>query len=74
MKKTMYLAAGAVLVAAVSAFVYVNNGRNFMDDLFNANVKVLASQESDLEDEDWWVNDNDPGAIICTPGGDEACI
>ena len=35
MKRSLVLAAGAVLVAAaVSAFVYVNNGRNSMDDLF----------------------------------------
>ena len=46
MKKNMILAAGAVLVAAaVSAFVYVNNGKNSMSDLFNANVEALASGE-----------------------------
>ena len=46
MKKNMILAAGAVLAAAaVSAFVYVNNGRNSMDDLFNANVEALARNE-----------------------------
>lgn len=50
MKRSLVLAAGAVLVAAaVSAFVYVNNGRNSMDDLFNANVEALASQESDSD-------------------------
>lgn len=47
MKRSLVLAAGAVLVAAaVSAFVYVNNGRNSMDDLFNANVEALARNES----------------------------
>lgn len=30
----------------LSAFVYVNNGRNSMDDLFNANVEALARNES----------------------------
>ena len=34
------------LLAVVSAFVYVNSGRNFMDDLFNANVEVLAEDEA----------------------------
>ena len=49
MKRSLVLAAGAVLVAAaVSAFVYVNNGRNSMDDLFNANVEALASQEETI--------------------------
>lgn len=47
MKKTMFLAAGAVLVAAaVSASVYVNSGRSSMDDLFNTNVEALARNES----------------------------
>ena len=47
MKKKIIFAVGAVLVAAaVSAFVYVNNGRNSMDDLFNANVEALARNES----------------------------
>lgn len=30
----------------LSASVYVNNGRNSMDDLFNANVEALAQNES----------------------------
>ena len=47
MKRKMILAAGAVLAAAaVSAFVYVNNERNSMSDLFNANVEALARNES----------------------------
>ncbi len=47
MKTKLQLAAGAVLVAAsVSAFVYVNNERNSMSDLFNANVEALARNES----------------------------
>ena len=46
MKRSLVLAAGAVLVAAsVSAFVYVNNERNSMSDLFNANVEALANGE-----------------------------
>ena len=46
MKKNMILAAGAVLVAAaVSAFVYVNNERNSMSDLFNTNVEALTRYE-----------------------------
>lgn len=40
------IAAGvALLAAAVSASVYVNNGRNPMDDLFSANVEALARNE-----------------------------
>ena len=47
MKKKIFLAAGAVLVAAaVSVFVCVNNERNSMDELFNANVEALADDES----------------------------
>ncbi len=46
MKKRMFLAAGAVLVAAaVSAFVYVKNENNSMNELFNANVEALANNE-----------------------------
>ena len=46
MKKKIFLAAGAVLVAAaVSVFVCVNNERNSMDELFNANVEALADDE-----------------------------
>ncbi len=46
MKTKLLLAAGAVLAAAaVSAFVYVNNERNSMSDLFNANVEALARNE-----------------------------
>ena len=30
------------MAVAVSAFVYVNSERNSSDDLFNANVHVLA--------------------------------
>lgn len=32
----------------LSASVYVNSGRNSMDDLFNANVEALASQEETI--------------------------
>ena len=34
------------MAAAVSAFVYVKNERNSMDELFNANVEALADDES----------------------------
>ena len=41
------LAAGAVLLAAaVSAFVYVKNENNSMDELFEANVEALTQSES----------------------------
>ena len=47
MKKMILLAAGAVLlVAAVSAFVYVKNENNSMREMFNANVEALARGES----------------------------
>ncbi len=46
MKKNIFLAAGAVLVAAaVSVFVCVSNEQNSMDELFNANVEALANNE-----------------------------
>ena len=32
----------------LSTSVYVNSGRNSMDDLFNANVEALASQEETI--------------------------
>ncbi|MBO5194013.1 MAG: hypothetical protein J6B62_03875 [Bacteroidales bacterium] len=47
MKRNIFLAAGAVLVAAaVSVFVYVKNENYSMNELFNANVEVLARSES----------------------------
>ncbi len=47
MKRNILLAAGAVLVAAtVSAFVYVKNESNSMDELFDANVEALTRSES----------------------------
>ncbi len=46
MKKSFLIAAGAALAAiAVSVFVYANNGKNEMDDLFYANVEALARNE-----------------------------
>ncbi|MDE6871820.1 MAG: hypothetical protein K2J62_06860 [Bacteroidales bacterium] len=46
MKKALSIAAVAALVAAaVSISVYVNGGRNEMDDLFYANVEALANDE-----------------------------
>ena len=46
MKKTILLAAGAVLLAAtVSTFVYVKNGSDSMDELFKANVEALTNDE-----------------------------
>ena len=46
MKKTILLAGEAVLLAAaVSAFVYVNNESNSMDELFEANVEALTRNE-----------------------------
>ena len=48
MKKTFLLAAGAALLAAaVSAFVYVKNENNAMNELFNANVEALTWCEID---------------------------
>ena len=47
MKKLALIATAAFLsVAAVSAFVYVNNGKNSMGELFNANVEALTRSES----------------------------
>lgn len=60
-----------LLAAAVSASVYVNNGNDSMDELFNANVEALTQWEDDVDN--WWVNDDDPDAYICTPGGPESC-
>ena len=46
MKKALSIAAVAALVAAaVSISVYVNSGRNEMDDLFYANIEALANDE-----------------------------
>ena len=46
MKKVLSIAAVAALVAAaVSISVYVNGGRNEMDDLFYANIEALARSE-----------------------------
>ncbi len=46
MKKTIFFAVAAMIMAAmVSVFVCVNNARNSMDELFNANVEALANNE-----------------------------
>ena len=47
MKKLVLIAAVVVMsAAAVSAFVYVNNGKNSMGELFNANVEALTAGEN----------------------------
>lgn len=47
MKRTFLFAAVGVafMTAAVSTFVYVNNGSNSMDELFDANVEALTQDE-----------------------------
>ncbi len=46
MKKSFLIAAGAALVSiAVSVYVYADNGKNEMEDLFYANVEALAETE-----------------------------
>ena len=46
MKKLALIATAAFLsAAAVSAFVYANNGKNSMGELFNANVEALSAGE-----------------------------
>ena len=52
--------------AAVSAFVYVNNEKNSMSDLFNANVEALTNSESDYEDNIWYRYDRPDGGFNCT--------
>lgn len=45
MKRIIILAAGVfLLAAAMSVFVYVNNGSNSINEMFNANVEALAVQ------------------------------
>lgn len=49
MKKTILFAVAAMIMAAmVFVFVCVNNERNSMDELFNANVEALANDEGGL--------------------------
>ncbi|MCM1502597.1 MAG: hypothetical protein NC115_08045 [Bacteroidales bacterium] len=43
MKHKLLVAVGAA--AAVSVFVYVQNGNNAMDEFFDANVEALADDE-----------------------------
>lgn len=48
MKMHMILSTGAALVAAaISIFVYVENGKNSIDEFFNANIEALADSETD---------------------------
>ncbi|MCM1177420.1 MAG: hypothetical protein NC308_01825 [Clostridium sp.] len=48
MRKKFLVAVGAAIVtAAVSVFVYVNNEKDSMDDLFFANVDALSKEEID---------------------------
>ena len=45
--KLLFVGIGVVLLAAaVSILVYVNNGKNSMAEIFNANVEALADNES----------------------------
>ena len=61
MKKNIFLAAGAVLVAAaVSVFVCVSNERNSMDELFNANVEALANNEGGGSQQCYCISDYGP--------------
>ena len=74
MKRTFLFAAVGVafMTAAVSTFVYVNNGSNSMDELFDANVEALTQWENSGSGK-YWVNDDDPHAVICTKGGNMDC-
>ncbi len=78
MKKSFMIAAGAALAAiAVSVFVYVNNGKNEMDDLFYANVEALADNEgsgNDYAAKVWWRYDRPDGGFNCTKGGLSNCL
>ena len=73
MKKKLLLAAGAMLAAAAVS-VYVNNEKNSMSDLFNANVEALTNSESDYEDNIWYRYDRPDGGFNCTKGGSSNCI
>ena len=74
MKKAILLAAGAVLLAAtVSTFVYVKNGSDSMDELFDANVEALTQNEDDLSSAIWIRSYRQDGGYNCTKGGDETC-
>ncbi len=73
MKKSLLPEARAALVAiAVSVFVYVNNGKDEMDDLFYANVEVLAGDEGGENDGALW--SNAAGTVYCCgPGNVRNC-
>ncbi len=43
-----------------------------MDELFDANVEALTQWENSGSGK-YWVNDDDPHAVICTKGGNMDC-
>ncbi|MCM1502616.1 MAG: NVEALA domain-containing protein [Bacteroidales bacterium] len=62
MRKKFLVAVGAAIVtAAVSVFVYVNNEKDSMDDLFFANVEALARGEESLGK--FCVKNGKPGTV-----------
>lgn len=75
-KKFFATVAVAIVVAAVSVFVSVNNGKSGKDDLFNANVEALADDEGGGNDyaANIWFRYDRPDGFNCTKGGTSNCL
>ena len=73
--KLLFVGIGVVLLAAaVSILVYVNNGKNSMAEIFNANVEALANAETGLGSRMCVYQSSSPGdqsyilCSTCKPG------
>lgn len=74
MKKKILLAAGAaMLAAAVSAAVYVEN-LNKTDNFFSANVEALSMNESDYDGYLKVKKDESKHKLICEGIGHQKCV
>lgn len=71
MKKFFVICASS-FVCAISMFMFSSNRSDYP--LLSSNVEALSQwEDAELTDPAWIVGEKGDGAIICTPGGNEAC-
>ena len=71
MKKFLVICASS-FVCAISMFMFSAKRSDYS--LLSSNVEAVSQwEDAKLSDNVWIVGEKGDGAIICTPGGNEAC-